>query len=72
MALIAINDEARQYLELILPGISQYLDYSGHGFWRGELDIDLLAVILQNSLRGESLSDTIIRGVRTKLGLKPH
>jgi hypothetical protein len=67
-----ITDEARQYLEMISPGISQYFDYCGNDVWLVDMDIDTLAVISQNSLMGESLSDTIIRGARTHLGLKPY
>jgi hypothetical protein len=69
---ILITDEARQHLEMLSPGISQYLLYRGNNLWQADLHIDALAVITQNSLMGETLSDTIIRGVRTRLGRKPH
>jgi hypothetical protein len=69
---IVITDEARQYLEILSPGVSEYFDYRGNQLWLADLDIHALAVIAQNRLVGETLSDTIIRGARTRLGLKPH
>jgi hypothetical protein len=72
MPVILITDEARTYLEMISPGISQYMDYDGNDLWQADLDIDAVTTIEQNSLWGESPSDAIIRGVRTQLGIKPH
>jgi len=72
MPYILINDEARRYLEMISPGISQYLHYRGDDLWQADLHIGDLTILEQNSLQGETLSDAIIRGVRTQLGLKPH
>jgi hypothetical protein len=57
---------------MISPGISQYFDYCGNDGWLVDMDTDVLDEISQNRLMGESLSDTIIRGARTHLGLKPH
>jgi hypothetical protein len=56
----------------VVPGMSEDFDYRGNHLWRVDLDIHALAVIAQNGLVGETLSDTIIRGARTRLGLKPH
>ena len=72
MPVILITDEARQHLEMITPGISWYLHDFGNDMWLADVDDDALAVIVDNSLPGESPSDTIIRGIRTQLGLKPH
>jgi hypothetical protein len=69
---IVITDEARQYLEILSPGVGEYFDYRGNHLRLADLDIHALAVIAQNRLVGETLSDTIIRGARTRLGLKPH
>ena len=69
---ILITDEARQYLEMLSPGISRYLHYRGNDLWQADLDIVALTLIYENRLMSETISDTIIRGVRKQLGLKPH
>jgi hypothetical protein len=69
---IVITDEARQYLEMVSAGISQHLQYRGNDLWQADLDIQALSIIAENRLLGESPSDTLIRGVRARLGLKPH
>jgi hypothetical protein len=50
---------------MMSPGISQYIDYRANNVWLADLEIDFLAVMAQNSLMGETLSDTIIGVART-------
>jgi hypothetical protein len=64
---ILITDEACQYLEMLSPGITEDFDYRGNHLWLVDLDIHALTVIAQNSLVGETLSDTIIPGARLDL-----
>ena len=47
------------------PGISRYFDYRASNVWLADLEIDFLTVMAQNSLMGETLSDTIIRVARS-------
>jgi hypothetical protein len=70
---ILITDEARQYLEMLLSGITEHCEYNFKShLWELALDIDIIDAITEHMLTGETFSDTIIRNVRLQLGLKPH
>ena len=57
-----IIDETRQYLEMILSGITEYCEYNyKNHLWQLTLDNDLIDAITEHTLISETLSDTIIR-----------
>ena len=70
---ILIIDETRQYLEMILSGITEYCEYNyKNHLWQLTLDNDVIDAITEHTLISETFSGTIIRRVRLRLGLKPH
>jgi hypothetical protein len=58
---------------MILSGITEYCKYNyKNHLWQLARDNDLMDAITEYTLISETLSGTIIPGVRLRLGLKPH